>query len=70
MTHAVFAGDGRDGTHGNGTKSAILDYILVSWPRPGGLAAPLRCWVTGDELIDGVQASDHFAVVADLRTPA
>lgn len=30
MTHADFVGDGREGTHGNGTKSAKLDYILMS----------------------------------------
>jgi len=30
MTHAAFVSDGRPGTHGNGTKSAKLDYILMS----------------------------------------
>jgi hypothetical protein len=30
MTYQKFAGDGRSGTHGNGTKSAKLDYILMS----------------------------------------
>jgi endonuclease/exonuclease/phosphatase family metal-dependent hydrolase len=30
MTHAAFVGDGRPGTHGNGTKSGKLDYILMS----------------------------------------
>jgi len=30
MTHPKFVGDGRPGTHGNGTKSAKLDYILMS----------------------------------------
>ncbi|MDD5222451.1 MAG: endonuclease/exonuclease/phosphatase family protein [bacterium] len=30
MTHPKFIGDGRPGTHGNGTKSAKLDYILMS----------------------------------------
>lgn len=30
MAHPVFLGDGRPGTHGNGTKSAKLDYILMS----------------------------------------
>jgi endonuclease/exonuclease/phosphatase family metal-dependent hydrolase len=30
VAHGEFAGDGRPGTHGNGTKSAKLDYILMS----------------------------------------
>lgn len=30
MTHPAFIGDGRAGTHGNGTASAKLDYILMS----------------------------------------
>jgi endonuclease/exonuclease/phosphatase family metal-dependent hydrolase len=30
MVHPKFEGDGRPGTHGNGTKSAKLDYILMS----------------------------------------
>lgn len=30
MAHPKFGGDGRPGTHSNGTKSAKLDYILMS----------------------------------------
>ncbi|MBM3155678.1 MAG: endonuclease/exonuclease/phosphatase family protein [Chloroflexi bacterium] len=30
MVHPKFKGDGRQGTHGNGTKSGKLDYILMS----------------------------------------
>lgn len=30
MTHPNFTGDGRPGTHGNGTASSKLDYILMS----------------------------------------
>ncbi|MGC1853910.1 MAG: hypothetical protein WA659_00830 [Candidatus Aquirickettsiella sp.] len=30
MVHPKFLGDGRPGTHGNGTASAKLDYILMS----------------------------------------
>ncbi len=30
MKHEKFEGDGRPGTHGNGTKSGKLDYILMS----------------------------------------
>ena len=45
-----------------------LDYILVSWPRPKGVGKVVACRVAGDRLIDGVMPSDHYAVVADLRT--
>ena len=30
MKHEKFVGDDRPGTHGNGTKSGKLDYILMS----------------------------------------
>jgi endonuclease/exonuclease/phosphatase family metal-dependent hydrolase len=30
MQHPGFTGDGREGTHGNGTKNGKLDYILMS----------------------------------------
>jgi endonuclease/exonuclease/phosphatase family metal-dependent hydrolase len=30
MSHPKFVGDGREGTHGNGTKGGKLDYILMS----------------------------------------
>ena len=30
MQHPNFTGDGREGTHGNGTKDGKLDYILMS----------------------------------------
>jgi endonuclease/exonuclease/phosphatase family metal-dependent hydrolase len=35
MAHPKFESDGRPGTHGNGTKSAKLDYILMS-PKLSG----------------------------------
>jgi endonuclease/exonuclease/phosphatase family metal-dependent hydrolase len=43
-----------------------LDYVLVSWPRPKPVGNPVRCRLAGREPIDGVQPSDHYAVVADL----
>jgi endonuclease/exonuclease/phosphatase family metal-dependent hydrolase len=43
-----------------------LDYILVGWPRPRPLGNPVACRVVGTEPVDGVQPSDHYAVVADL----
>ena len=45
-----------------------LDYVLVSWPRPKPLGSVARCWLAGVEPVEGVVASDHHAVVADLRT--
>jgi endonuclease/exonuclease/phosphatase family metal-dependent hydrolase len=45
-----------------------LDYLLVSWPRPRPVGNPLRCWLAGTKPIDGVQPSDHYAVVADFET--
>ena len=45
-----------------------LDYLLVSWPRPKPLGSVQRCWLAGDRPVGGVTASDHYAVVADLRT--
>ena len=44
-----------------------IDYLLVSWPRPKQLGTPIRAWIAGDRPVDGVQPSDHYAVVADLR---
>ena len=45
-----------------------LDYVLVSWPRPKPLGSVARCWLAGCGPVDGVVPSDHYAVVADLRT--
>jgi endonuclease/exonuclease/phosphatase family metal-dependent hydrolase len=45
-----------------------LDYLLVSWPRPRPMGNPLRCWLAGTKPIDGIQPSDHYAVVADFET--
>jgi endonuclease/exonuclease/phosphatase family metal-dependent hydrolase len=43
-----------------------LDYVLVSWPRPKPYGNPVGCHLAGVQPVDGVQASDHYAVVADL----
>jgi endonuclease/exonuclease/phosphatase family metal-dependent hydrolase len=45
-----------------------IDYLLISWPRPKGVGKPISCWTTGHVPINGITPSDHFAVVADLRT--
>lgn len=39
MVHSKFVGDGRPGTHANGTKSAKLDYILMSPKLSGKVTA-------------------------------
>ena len=44
-----------------------LDYVFVSWPRPRPIGNPSRIWLAGVEPVAGVQASDHAAVVADIR---
>ena len=45
-----------------------LDYLFVTWPRPKPVGNPVRAWLAGVEPVGGVQASDHFAVVADVLT--
>jgi endonuclease/exonuclease/phosphatase family metal-dependent hydrolase len=45
-----------------------LDYVLVGWPRPRPVGNIVSCRIAGTEAVDGVQPSDHYAVVADLRT--
>jgi hypothetical protein len=44
-----------------------IDHILVGAPKAGGCGQPLAVSIAGDEPIDGMFGSDHFAVVADLR---
>ncbi len=71
------AGDGTNGNTWSSTNPHLadatwpnrrLDYILVSWPRPKGIGTPVACWTSGHTPIGDVTPSDHFAVVADLRT--
>lgn len=44
-----------------------LDYVMVSWPRPKPLGSVAGVWLAGVQPVQGVTASDHYAVVADLR---
>ncbi len=44
-----------------------LDYLFVTWPRPKPGGRPTSIHLAGVHAVDGVQASDHYAVVADLR---
>jgi endonuclease/exonuclease/phosphatase family metal-dependent hydrolase len=44
-----------------------LDYVFSAWPRKGGVGHPVRCELLGTEASDGVYASDHYGVLAELR---
>lgn len=44
-----------------------IDYVFTGWRRNDGRGAPISCRVAGDEPVDGVWPSDHFAVLAELR---
>lgn len=44
-----------------------LDYVMVSTPRRPGAGHVHGCSLTGTEAADGVWASDHFAVVAEVE---
>ena len=43
-----------------------IDYVLVAWPRPKPVGNVISAWLAGTEPVEGVVASDHWAVVADL----
>jgi endonuclease/exonuclease/phosphatase family metal-dependent hydrolase len=44
-----------------------IDYVLVGYPRAGGIGQVLRAELLGTEPVGGIWPSDHFGVVADLR---
>lgn len=44
-----------------------LDYVMVSTPRRRGAGHVRRCSLAGTAAADGVWASDHFAVVAEVE---
>ena len=69
-------GDGSDGfTWDNRNAFAAaelepdrrIDYIFVGWPKDRGAGHVVGCRLAGNEPVDGVWPSDHFAVVAELR---
>ena len=43
-----------------------LDYVMVSTPRRSGVGHVRRCDLAGTAAVEGVWASDHFAVVAEV----
>ena len=47
--------------------SQRIDYLFTGWPRRGGVGSVVSARRAGIEPIDGVVASDHYAVVADIR---
>jgi len=49
------------------TPDARIDYVLVGHPPDDASGEPLTCRVEGAQPVDGVQPSDHYAVVAELR---
>lgn len=70
------AGGGQPGHTWNGANPYLaeaaypnrrLDYVLVSWPRRKPLGSVAGVWMAGVTPVEGVTASDHYAVVADLR---
>jgi endonuclease/exonuclease/phosphatase family metal-dependent hydrolase len=44
-----------------------IDYLFVSWPRPRPRGNPRRAWLIGTEPVDGIVASDHYGVAADIE---
>ena len=69
-------GDGNDGYTWDNRNSFAqvelepnrrIDYVLVGQPKGGGAGHVVSCRLAGNEPVDGVWPSDHFAVVAELR---
>jgi endonuclease/exonuclease/phosphatase family metal-dependent hydrolase len=44
-----------------------IDYVFAGWPKQGGAGQVLSAQVVGDASVDGVQPSDHYGVLAELR---
>lgn len=47
-----------------------IDYVLAGYPQPSGVGRIERCEVVCDDAVEGVWPSDHFGVLAELRTEA
>lgn len=45
-----------------------IDYVFAGYPTAQGLGRIERCEVVLDDAVDGVWPSDHFGVLAELRT--
>lgn len=45
-----------------------IDYVFAGYPTARGLGRVERCTVVCDDEVEGVWPSDHFGVLAELRT--
>jgi len=45
-----------------------LDYVMIQWPRNKPLGNPVAATLVGTRTLHGAVPSDHYAVVADLRS--
>lgn len=71
------AGDGGPGTTWSNrneyARVAIeperrIDYVLTGYPQASGVGRIERCRVVCDDVVDRVWPSDHFGVLAEIRT--
>lgn len=65
MSHPKFVGDGREGTHGNGTKDGKLDYILMS---PKVVTRVQNCGIDRRGVWGG-KNGDLFPHFPEIKTP-
>ncbi len=65
MSHPKFIGDGRPGTHGNGTKDSKLDYILMS-PK---VASRVQAGGIERRGVWGGKKGDLFPHFPEIKTP-
>lgn len=56
--------------HDSAWPERRLDHLMVSWPRSRPNGNPVAAGRFGLEPVDGVTASDHWGVWADLRAEA
>ena len=45
-----------------------IDYLLAGYPQPNGIGRLEGCRVVCDDAVNGVWPTDHFGVIAELRT--
>ena len=69
-------GEGVGATYSSGNPYVInsawperrLDYVMTGWPRPRPKGNPLSVERFGISPVNGVVASDHYGVIAELAT--
>lgn len=44
-----------------------IDHVMVGWPKVGGRGHVVNAELAATDLVDGVQPSDHYGVVVELR---